>query len=164
MSYIPLTLELAEAVARNLSPRDRAEVLALRPESGDDDLDLEVWAGDVMRTPEHLRTAWAVMLGDEPVAMGGIVRHPGLPHLATSWFVGTARKLEAGVAVMRGAIDGHAIWQDRGVRKFQCMCLDSPELSSRWLVRLGYAIEGIYPQFGRNGETFKVWGRNHGSR
>jgi hypothetical protein len=162
MSCVPLTLEIAEAVARNLSPRDRAEVLALRPASGNDDLDLEAWAGDVMRTPEHLRTAWAVVFDGEPVAMGGIIRHPGLIHLATSWFVGTSRKLDAGVAVMLGAIKDHKQWEEQGVRKFQCMCLDSPELSSRWLVRLGYSIEGIYPVFGRNGETFKVWGRNHG--
>ena len=162
MTCVPLTLDLAETIAGNLSPRDRAEVLALRPASGDDEQDLLAWAADVMRVPEEQASAWAVSVGDEPVAMGGIVRHPALTHLATSWLVGTSRKLEGGVSIMRVAIDSHRWWRERGVRKFQCMCLDSPELSSQWLARLGYAIEGIYPEFGRNGETFKMWGKNHG--
>jgi len=163
MTCVPLTLPIAETIASNLSRRDRVEVLALRPDTGDDALDLDVWASDVMNTPEHLATAWAVLVGSNPVAMGGIVRHPALPHLATSWLVGTPKKLDGGVSIMRIAVESHKQWQERGVKKFQCMCLDSPELSSRWLVRLGYSIEGIYPQFGRNGETFKIWGRNHGN-
>lgn len=159
---LDLTPELAQAVAANLSPRDRIEVLALQPEASDDDTALDVWADAILRVPEDLRTAWAVTLDGEPVVMGGVVRHPHLTHLATTWAVGTERKLETGVQIMRAALNAHRTWQERGVRKFQCSCLDSPELSSRWLVRLGYAIEGIFPDLGRNGETFKVWGRNHG--
>lgn len=157
-----LTHDLAAEVARGLSSRDRTEVLALQPEASTDEMALEVWADAILRVPEELRTAWAVTIKGKPVVMGGVVRHPHLPHLATTWAVGTERKFEAGVQIMRAALNAHRTWQKRGVRKFQCTCLDSPELSSHWLVRLGYIIEGIFPDLGRNGETFKVWGHNHG--
>lgn len=159
---VDLTKELAQIVAFSLSPRDRIEVLALQPEASDDDAALDAWADAILNVPEDLRTAWAVHLDGVPVVMGGVVRHPYLTHLATTWAVGTERKLEAGVQIMRAAITAHRAWEDRGVTKFQCSCLDSPELSSQWLVRLGYVIEGVFPGMGRNGETFKVWGRNHG--
>lgn len=159
---VPLTEELAQAIALGLSQRDRTEVLAMQPDTCSEDLALEVWADQILRVPDNLRSAWAVLLGGDPVVMGGVVRHPHLPHLATTWCVGSDRKMDAGVQIMRAAVEAHQAWEQRGVRKFQCLCLESPELSSRWLERLGYELEGTYRHFGRNGETFKVWGRSHG--
>jgi hypothetical protein len=157
---VDLTTELAAQVASRLSLRDRTEVLACLP----DGKDLAEWVVDLPQGQGPNHGAWAVMRHGVPVAMGGVSRSPGTPWMAVNWAVGTDAKMEAGAWVMRAALAGHRRFDVEGVCKYQCSCLDSPELSSRWLVRLGYLIEGVLANHGRNGETFKLWGRiNHGT-
>lgn len=154
---VELTPELAGRVAATLRTRDRAEVLALLPKR----LSLVDWAAALFEPVD--RALWAVLADDgEPVAMGGISRSPDLPHLATTWAVGTNRKLEAGADIFRCARRLHEEWALKGVMRFQCLCLDTPEESSEWLERLGYTREGLLPGLGHGGETFLMWGNLYG--
>lgn len=149
---VPLTIDAARHIARNLRPRDRQEVLCSLP----DDMTLDAWVDAMMANQDADR--WMVCAGVEPVAMCGVTPSP-LRHVATSWAVGTDRKLEAGASLMRTAIEGHRIWEARGIRRFSCLCLDTPEESSAWLERLGYQREGVLRGMGRGGENFIQWGR-----
>lgn len=154
---VELTPTLAGHIAARLRARDRAEVLALLPKR----LDLVQWATSLFDPAD--RALWAACAADgEPVAMGGIHRHADLPHLATTWAVGTDRKLEAGADIFRCARRLHEEWSQKGVMRFQCLCLDTPEESSEWLERLGYTREGLMPGLGHQGETFLMWGNVYG--
>lgn len=177
-SYVatPLTLELAEQIARNLSPRDRAEVLAYvwpRPGQSEDMAILE-WAREQVAETKFVHAqAWAIVSAKhgEAVAMGGIKTDPGMMKtwLASTWCVGTPERtsvVQAGIAVFRQAKLMHREWAAKPfpVRKSICMCLDSPGgPPSEWLERLGYSLEGILASHGCHGETFKLWGKIHGS-
>lgn len=149
---------LAATVAATLRERDRREVLACVPLAMTDQQGLAWWLDHILAGG----VSWAAMVDDVPVAMGGLREIDGRPDIASSWCVGTDRKLEAGVAIYLHAARSHQAWEARGIRRFQCSCLDTPEESSMWLVRLGYEREGRLRALGRNGEDFIIWGRIHG--
>jgi hypothetical protein len=156
MTTRPLTPDLAATVAQNLRPRDLAETLATLPA----DLSVTEWARSLSKNPNG--SAWAALAPDgTPVAMGGVyLSHPAMPHLATSWAVGTQRKYEVGAHIYMAAARLHKEYIAKGVLKFQCMCLNVEEYeeSSEWLQRLGYHLEGKLAGHGRGGETFWLWG------
>lgn len=155
---VDLTRSLALDVAQRLRARDRVEVLALMPAGLADDDALMLWVGHILSGG----VSWAAVVDGVPVAMGGLRELEGRPDVAHSWCVGTDRKLEAGAIIFRHAARMHEAWEARGVRRFQCSCLDSPEESSAWLERLGYEREGRLRALGRGGEDFIIWGRIHG--
>lgn len=155
---VALTSALAAEVAANLRARDRAEVLAAVPSGMTAAEGMAWWLDHITEGGE----SWAALVDGVPVAMGGLRGLDGRPDLAASWAVGTDRKMAAGVAIFLHAVRIHERWTDLGVRRFQCSCLDSPEESSEWLLRLGYQREGVLRSFGRNGEDFIIWGRIHG--
>jgi hypothetical protein len=110
---IDLTPDLAQAIAFSLSERDLTEVLALQPRGQDIESEIEAWAREIFMVPDHLRTAWAASVDGDPVAMGGVVRHPYMPHLATTWAVGTDRKMDGAVQIMKAAIQAHRVGRAR---------------------------------------------------
>ncbi len=154
---VTLNPEIAGRITANLRDRDRREVECVLPAGRD----LVTWAASLFDAPAA--DQWAAIDAEGvPVAMGGVSPVPGFEHLANSWAVGTDRKLLAGVEIFRQALRLHTEWQRRGVRRFQCTCLDTPEESSAWLERLGYQREGVLRGLGKNGEDFIMWGMYHG--
>lgn len=158
-TIVDLTRDLATEVAGSLRRRDRIEVLASTPHGLTKAQALAWWVDHVLDGGE----SWAAVTVDGPVAMGGMRLIAGRPDLAGTWMVGTDRKLDAGPAIFHHALRMHREWTKRGVRRFQCTCLDSPDESSAWLGRLGYEREGFLRQFGLGGEDFIIWGKIHGS-
>jgi hypothetical protein len=149
---IPLTIDAARHIAHNLRPRDREEVLCSLP----DGMSLDDWVDLMMANKDADK--WMVLVGGDPVAMCGVTPS-ALKHLASTWAVGTDRKLEGGAELMKTAIEAHRVWSGLGIRRFSCLCLDTPEESSAWLERLGYQREGVLRGFGREGQDFLQWGK-----
>lgn len=181
MSYIavPLTEALAIEIALNLSPRDRAEVLAvIAPRLGQSEAEaLTEWAKKRATGVGFVNDkSWAVVFLEPSglergVAMGGIFENPSMmePWLANTWCVGTSERVSvtaAGVTCFRQARYAMRCWREMPGHsgcKFVCICLDAEGgPSSDWLECLGFSLEGILVQHGRHGETFKIWGNTHG--
>lgn len=155
---VPLTLDLARTVARRLRERDRRELLALEPELMRADPALASWAEE--RVEECAGACWAAITRGDPVAIGGMLRGPGIRHAAVLWLFGTdgmAYAVPEIITHIRQAV--HPQGEAAGIRKFQAQCLADQPPGESWLLRVGYRHEGTIAALGAQGESFHLFGR-----
>jgi len=107
--------------------------------------------------------AWTGLLGNRPIASGGLV--PIFAHSMEAWVVVydvlgfRSHRLSFHRRVRAEIAEAMA----HGVHRIQSFVIDSPQADQHkaWLVSLGFSSEGVCNRFGPNGEDYWRYAKWH---
>jgi hypothetical protein len=145
----PVTAEGLAYIVRNLRPRDRREIFALRWDDDEAQFVAHVYAsaGDLWRM-------WAI--DSEPVAVNGVI--PVRPGVVIAGAFGTSRWRSVVKPMTRWSLDYVIpILRQAGYHRGEAYVLAENTDSRRWIELLGGEIEAVLKGFGRNREDFLLY-------
>jgi len=146
----PVTAEGLAYIVRNLRPRDRREIFALRWDDDEAQFVAHVYAsaGDLWRM-------WSID-GGEPVAVNGVV--PVRPGVVIAGAFGTSRWRSVVKPMTRWSLDYVIpILRQAGYHRGEAYVLAENTDSRRWIELLGGEIEAVLKGFGRQREDFLLY-------
>jgi len=146
---VPMTIDHALFVSRNMREVDFAEVMATR---WDDDVDN--FALESFRLPGIAYTA----INDKnglPVCIGGVAFHS--PQVGTAWMVATDDFLSVALSVTRHVRRVIKTLLASELQRIHAFSADFHTDAHRWMQRCGMQCERTVPALGKNGEDFIVF-------
>jgi hypothetical protein len=134
------------AVARQMRESDRREIFATRFDDDTGALVADLLASDPLG---------AIMLAADGSAVAAIGASEMWPGNWAVWMFTTDRWPEVAREATRFArgVLGPTL-QRLGGRRAECRSALAHKVAHRWLIHLGAEVEAVYPDFGRDGETF----------
>jgi len=144
-----VSLEGLRSLVRNMRPRDRREIFALRWTDDEDQFALEV-----SRTAGDLWRMWSV--DGEPVAVNGVV--PVRPGVVIAGAFGTKRWKSIVRPMTRWSLDYVIpILHQANFHRGEAYVLAANIDSRRWIELLGGEVEAVLKGFGRGREDFLLY-------
>jgi hypothetical protein len=145
----PVTAEGLAYIVRNLRPRDRREIFALRWDDDEAQFVAHVYA-----SAGELWRMWSI--DSEPVAVNGVV--PVRPGVVIAGAFGTSRWRSVVKPMTRWSLDYVIpILRQAGYHRGEAYVLAENTDSRRWIELLGGEIEAVLKGFGRQREDFLLY-------
>lgn len=145
----PVTPEALRYIARNLRPRDRREIFALRWHD-----DEEAFVAEVCNVAGDLWRLWS--LDGEPVAVNGVV--PVRPGVVIAGAFGTNRWRSVVKSMTRWSLEYVIpILRQANYHRGEAYVLAENTDSRRWIELLGGEVEAVLKGFGRGREDFLLY-------
>jgi len=159
----PVEYEPLSYIVRNMRQIDRDEVFATGypmpadSETSDDELMVQQTYDAATRDG----CGWVASLDGEPIAVIGITML--WPGVASVWMYATDSWEKIALALTRWARKAiFQIMSDANIHRAQCWSLSGHDTAHRWLRHLGASEECVSPGYGRDGETFHLFGWSKG--
>jgi RimJ/RimL family protein N-acetyltransferase len=136
-------------IVRNLRPRDRAEIFALRWDDNED-----TFLDSLLPVAGELWRIWT--LDDEPVAINGVV--PIRPGVVVAGAFGTTKWRHVVRSMTRWSLDFVIpVLKNANYHRGEAYVLAANTDSRRWIEMLGGEIESVLKGYGRQHEDFLLY-------
>lgn len=150
MKIVPSTIALVQTVAEQMRAADLRELLAVTNWGNRGDLALAL--GSV-----HGGNA-IVILADDGAPVAVLTNHIPRPGTLSLGMFATDRWPEVAKAVSRWCVTTYRPALLGRFHRLEAASIEGHDVSHRWLGFLGFSREARMPKFGRNGETFFLYG------
>lgn len=146
----PITREGLTYIIRNLRPRDRAEIFALRWDDNE-----EMLVNQILSLAGDMWVMWSLESG-EPIAVNGVI--PSRPGVCIVGAFGTTKWRAAIRPITRYTLDfAIPLLKRLGYHRGEAYVMASNTDSRRWIEMLGGEIEALLKGWGRNREDYFIY-------
>jgi hypothetical protein len=147
-------------IVQNMCEKDRHEILATLNEMDPGEAN-ELITQTTLDAATKMGIGWIGYRGDEPIAVFGMSMIHS--NVAQVWMFTTDRWPLVALSLTRFAKKTIIpLLQDSGIRRAQCFSMDTHTVAHRRLNMLGATEECNIPNYGKNGESFRLFAWSEG--